>query len=86
MSQATFGQLLARADADFEKNGGYRADAWCEQERVDLVRRDQNGRETIISSAEMPRGVAPEDVAVKLLAEQIGREATEKAYLVVTFH
>lgn len=84
MTQATFGQMLAAADARFARQGGYRATAFCEERRVDLVFRAPCGHEATIASAPMPEGLAPEDIAHDLLVARIGAAAADASYFVIT--
>jgi hypothetical protein len=80
----TFGEILANADARFHEKGGYKATAFCEAGRIDLIHQSPSGRETVISSAPKQSGVAPEDVAHGLLAEEIGEARAANEYFVVT--
>jgi hypothetical protein len=81
---ATIGELLATADARFEKEGGYKATAYCEAGRVDLIHQDADGKDTVCSSAPLPEGIAPEDVANDLLVAEVGAEFSDR-YFVITF-
>lgn len=82
IENATFGQLLAAADARFEREGGYKATAWCEDRRVDLLYQEADGTDRVISSAPMPQGIAPEDIAHELLVAEVGPEGADRYYVV----
>lgn len=81
----TIGHMLANADARFAHQGGYRADARCDDNRVELIFRSPCGVETIVDSAHFEEGRAGEDIAHELLAKRIGEAAAEDTYFVITY-
>jgi hypothetical protein len=82
---ATIGQLLAAAAIRFQQTGGYYAVAHCETGRVDLHYQEPGGAQREVSSAPLPEGIAPEDIASDLLAAEIGREAAEDRHFEIAF-
>jgi hypothetical protein len=74
-AQMTLGQFLNQAERTLQTKGGFSAIADCTARIVTLHHTDATGTCTLLSSAQMPQGVAPEDIASDLLAEHASSAA-----------
>lgn len=81
----TIGEMLTNADARFKNQGGYRADALCDEHVINLIFRSPCGVETIVDSTPFTQGLAGEDIAHDLLAKRIGEKAATETYFVITY-